>query len=82
MPNQESPDVRIVAVRLQQRPFRQLEKLAKRRGCRDVTQCVRKLIVEAVAGVDLDERDYDEINRRVKARASRLARGRNQRKGV
>jgi len=72
MPDQESPSVRHVGFRVTQQLFKQMEKLAERRGFRDVSALVRSLIIDAVAGVELTAADHREIAARIDARKAQL----------
>ncbi len=83
MPNQESPDVRILTIRIRQDLYRRLERLAQQRGFREVSRFARVLIIEATDGIRLTAEDYAEIARRVKERKPLAARSklRNRKEG-
>jgi Arc/MetJ-type ribon-helix-helix transcriptional regulator len=75
MSNQENPGIRIVGFRVTQQLFRQLEKLAERRGFRDVSSMVRALVIDAVSGVELTAEDHREIAARIDERKKKLEGG-------
>lgn len=82
MSNQESPDVRIVPIRLRQELYRQLEILKERRGYAEISVLIRSILVEAVRDIKLTAEDYREIARRVDAATPRIEQRNRERKAA
>lgn len=65
--HQDSPNIKIVGVKMTQELFRKTEKRVEERGMSDVSQLIRFLVTEETINVPLTDEDRELIeSRRVK----------------
>lgn len=69
--HQDSPNIRIVGVKMTQELFRKTEKRVVERGMSDVSQLIRFLVMEETLNVPLTDEDRELIEARRKAKKSR-----------
>lgn len=69
--HQDSPNIRIVGVKMTQELFRKTEKRVAERGMSDVSQLIRFLVMEETINVPLTDEDRELIEARRKAKKSR-----------
>lgn len=75
MPNQENPNITFVNVRVTQELCVKARKLAESRGMRGgAAELARHLLSEECMGVELTDKDFDEIKQRVNARKEQIRR--------
>ena len=72
MAHQDSPEIKMLGVKLTQRLYRAIEKEAEVHKMK-VSEYVRHLIVEETVNTTLTEEDHAIINSRIEAAARRLA---------
>ena len=72
MSHQETPQVKMLGVKLTQTLYRAIEKEAEAHHM-NVSEYVRHLIVEETVNTTLTEQDYGIINSRIESAARRIA---------